>query len=680
MREVSSRLVILFFCLTLCGALQCNAPTEEVVEKEPLGRPSWLADPTITGGSNQEPLIFKIRRGNRLTTRTEQDYLDTHKEKFVLELKDFGANFFMTHLFKAFGVEAEADEIARAKEFAVLLHKHGFRVGTYVGSTIAYETFLAERPEAIEWLVDDFLAKPVIYGGTQYFRRRPYFAHPGYKQYIQDILRTGIEEIRTDLIHFDNPANQAVPEVFFHPLAIEEFREFLRKKYTPEELTRRIGFSNTDYLVPPRYVRPDQLQAFDDPVAQEWIDFRCQKLADHYREMARFIRRLDSEVAVEINPHGITGVNRAWESSVDFARLLPYVDFFWCEDGNPAGISSEGILVSNIRSYKLARAFDNNVFNGIGNSEVMIAENLAFNPHSLTRPAYSLKAYVDFYLEHYDRIYRETETVATVALLRNFPSMAYNNYSTHQSTILFEQSLIQAHIPFDLVYGPHLKDLSKYDVLILANQECLSQQELELITGWVRNGGGLVATEDSSLLTEWRRRRPTLGLGAILGVDQPREAGPVVTSAAGDGRTVYLPSIEPSVPRPPTEPMTNEFWGLPVNHKALVEAVLWANDGRMPVQVEAPSTTVIEATSQVNSPVMTVHFINYDKKVAAKDIILRVTLESGQGVESAEWLSPDLEKPTQLNWESHDGQAVIAIPDLRLYGVAAIRLEESNGS
>ena len=669
------RPVLVLLCIS-CFSLQHCADSHQLAPETTLERPSWLGEPTVTGGSNQEPLIFRIRRGTNLTVHTEQDYLRTHTEEAILEVKGLGANFFMTHLFKAFGTQTEADEIRRAKDFSALLHRHGFRVGTYVGSTIAYETFLTEKPEAKKWLVDDYLGKPVVYGSTQYFRRRPYFGHPGYKQYIKEILRTGIQGIGTDLIHFDNPANQAVPEVFHHPLAVQEFREFLHTKYSPEELKQRIGFSNTAHLFPPRYVQPEKMQTFDDPVAQEWIDFRCQKLADHYRELAEFIRRQNSEVAVEINPHGITGANRAWESSVDFARLLPHVDFFWCEDGNSAGISDDGVLVSNIRSYKLARAFNNNVFNALRESALMVAENLAFNPHSLTRPDRTLKAYVDFYLSHYDECYRDTDTVAPVAVLRSFPSMAYNNFATHQSTILFEQALLQAHIPFDLVYTPHLEDLSKYDVLVLANQESLSQIHLDLIDRFVTNGGGLVATEDSSLYTEWRRRRPSLGLSHLLNVINPQDTKDAVRNeqTLRRGRTVYVPAIVPSMERPPSEAMKNRFWGLPLNFQELVDAVAWAANGPLPVEVEAPPTTLVELTANKFQPLMTLHFVNYEDNRTVTDIVVRLKLPDAGSVEAIEWRSPDPQKIESLSWKLENGLVVFSVPELEVYGLVSVRL------
>lgn len=69
----------------------------------------------------------------------------------------------MSHVYKGFGLKAEKEEIELAKKLAPVLHENGIKMGTYLGSTIAYETFLMEKPEAEEWLVPDYLGEPVNY-------------------------------------------------------------------------------------------------------------------------------------------------------------------------------------------------------------------------------------------------------------------------------------------------------------------------------------------------------------------------------------------------------------------------------------------------------------------------------------------------------------------------------------
>ena len=59
------------------------------------------------------------------------------------------------------------------------------------------------------------------------------------------------------------------------------------------------------------------------PAIQEWIDFRCHLMADALHQMAALTRSLNPEVVIEVNPHGITGGNRAWEAGLITRDFLP---------------------------------------------------------------------------------------------------------------------------------------------------------------------------------------------------------------------------------------------------------------------------------------------------------------------------------------------------------------------
>src|SRR3989442_6757517 len=179
------------------------------------------------------------------------------------------------HFYKGFGLEAEKEHEEDARKLASLLHKYGIRVGVYIGSTIAYETFLAEKPEAADWFVPDFQGRPVFYD-DQTFRKRVYFMHPGYREYMKRVIRHAIERLQADEIDFDNTSMQAQAPIFQHPLAIEDFRNYLANKYPREVLEKRLGFSDVRYVLPPRWDKP--LRTINDPLFQEWADFRCHQL------------------------------------------------------------------------------------------------------------------------------------------------------------------------------------------------------------------------------------------------------------------------------------------------------------------------------------------------------------------------------------------------------------------
>ena len=107
--------------------------------------PAWLdSEPLITVGNWDSMPIFRRRVGGG-TTWQEDDYRKEHSEETVRKLKELGVTMAIIHFYKGFGLEAEKEHEEDARKLASLLHKYGIRVGVYIGSTIAYETFLAEK-------------------------------------------------------------------------------------------------------------------------------------------------------------------------------------------------------------------------------------------------------------------------------------------------------------------------------------------------------------------------------------------------------------------------------------------------------------------------------------------------------------------------------------------------------
>ena len=260
-----------------------------------------------------------------------------------------------------------------------------------------------------------------------------------------------------------------------------------------------------------------------DPVFQEWIDYRCQSMADALGQMAALIRSLNPEVVVEINPDGIGGKNNAWHSGVDHSRLLKYTQVFWAEDRTAPDYLPGGGLISTIRTYKLARTYQNIALTYISTSEAAIGECLAFNQtigYAGDNPlSPETVKYISFYKKNRD-LYTGTKDLASVAVLRSYPSITYHNSRTQLSAILVEQALIQAKVPFHLIFDEHLSDLSPAicKVLILPNSECLTDHQLALNSpvcriGWRtdRYGAGRslrpMAPSESQAGIAWTRRQ-----------------------------------------------------------------------------------------------------------------------------------------------------------------------------
>lgn len=687
------------------GLSATQVPGLLAVEQVEVASPrAWLKNtPFVAVGSWDDMPIFFRRVGGQGTWE-EASYRSEHTEATVRKLKDLGVTMAIIDFFKGFGLEAEADHINLARKMAGLLHQHGIRVGLYVGSTIAYETFLLEEPSGKEWFVPDYLGRPVIYG-NQTFRKRVYFMHPGYVDYIKRVVRMGVEDLKADLIHFDNTSLQGRAEIFQHPLAIKDFREYLRTRYSTTELKNRLGFSNVKYVLPPVIERPEVV--IDDPLFQLWTNFRCRQLNEYYAEMQRYVHKLNPAVIIDSNPSsGMAGTNTIWEQGISYPGLFPHMELSWTEEGNYAGVTADGVLVSKIRTYKTGSILGTQIitytagsgyYGGEGGNRASMAESMVFNRQSLGMVGGVLKApdipndqkqYIRFFHENF-QYYEGVQNVADVAVLYSYASMGFNNARPSVSFMLFTQSLIQSMVPFDIIFDEHLKNLSRYRVLVLADQECLSDKQMELVRKFVQQGGGLVATGQSSLYTNRRLRRPDFGLKDLFKISAPPWQGPrrpetnlqiaTVRHAAGQGRVTYIPSVKAAIEKPPASHMSSRYWRLPLNWKELISGVKWAAGGRLSLEVNSPGNmaVVAELMEQPGKERRLVHLVNYEGPQGrpVSDVDVTVELPRGKRVPQVTLLTPDGDSKLTVPARNEHGKAYFRVPQLDTYSVAVLKYE-----
>lgn len=667
--------------------------------------PKWLSEsPIVMAGCWDSFPLFQLRVGGS-PVWMEELYKRQGSTQTVKALKDAGVTLAVIHFFKGFGLKAEHEHIEVATALARLLHQNGIRVGLYVGSTIGFETFLLEEPEAEAWFAPDFMGKPLVYG-DQTFRRRVYFMHPGYRAYIKRVIRYGIENLHADLIHFDNTSMQAAPAIFQHPMAITDFRSHLKAKYNDAQMKQRLGFSDVSRVVAPLIAEvPPEL---NDPLFQEFAEFRCHQLAAYYAEMLAYIRSLNPEVAADNNPSsGISGRNLIWEQGVDYPRLLQGVDIAWTEEGDAATVTTDGVLVSKIRTYKAAAILKKHIFTytwgATGNwgyednsgGLLQMAESMAYNRQCLgmvgefdairdlpSQP----RRYIQFFHDNF-ALYRDVETVPDVALLHSFASVGFNEGRPNTSFMLAAQTLIQSRFLFDVIFDQHLENLAKYRVLLLADQESLSDHQIDLIRAYTEAGGSLVATAYTSLFNERRERRRDFGLKDCFGISAPpwRGAhspvapppGPPVERTFGKGRSIYLPQIVPSIAKRP-EPGRRQphRWGLPANHDVLRNALLSALRQKPTVETSSIASNYVtaELVSQPGQNRLVLHLLNYDhvRTPSLQNLHVGVTIPAGKKVQKIRAFSPDWAGASQeLRWSGAQ-VASFEIPSLSVYTVVAL--------
>jgi len=138
-----------------------------------------------------------------------------------------------------------------------------------------------------------------------------------------------------------------------------------------------------------------------------------------------------------------------------------------------------------------------------------------------------LKVVEDIYGWHHrcERYLRNEEPLARVALVYSQQTAAFYGgpraaQKVEDHTLGFYQALIEARIPFEMVHDRLLDPvrIDRFKALILPNIAALSDSQCNQLRSYLRRGGSLAATFETSLYDEWGVRREDFGLGDILGV------------------------------------------------------------------------------------------------------------------------------------------------------------------
>ena len=170
----------------------------------------------------------------------------------------------------------------------------------------------------------------------------------------------------------------------------------------------------------------------------------------------------------------------------------------------------------------------------------------------------------------------------------------------------------------------------------------------------------------------------------MFGAHHGQAVSDVVKSEYGKGRVAFLPGD-------PDE----RFWyeGISTDLALFHEAMEYVLDGDRPIEIDAPTTTVMNLTETADGDTTLVHLINYDvqltetQKAFGKDEVppvtdtlarrvvgIPITLRkpAGRNVERVRLHSTDLDEPLDLEFQESDREVSFEIPVLWIYDVIAV--------
>jgi len=133
----------------------------------------------------------------------------------------------------------------------------------------------------------------------------------------------------------------------------------------------------------------------------------------------------------------------------------------------------------------------------------------------------------------WEKYLRNERSLARVGLVYSQQTAWFHGGKVEDHTLGWYQALVEARIPFEMVHDRLLDNehLQPFKSLILPNIAALSDAQCRQIREFVRCGGSLIATHETSLYDEWGVMRTEFGLADLFGVTyKGRIDGPMQNS------------------------------------------------------------------------------------------------------------------------------------------------------
>ncbi|NUQ00282.1 MAG: hypothetical protein HUU35_10550, partial [Armatimonadetes bacterium] len=470
-------------------------------------------------------LPYFKRAGARVETYTWLEDWDAHcyARETIAELRAAGFNLVTIPYFTGFGLRTEARWLAAAPELVEACHDQGMRaLATVDLGGICVETIAGEVPEFEEWLHRDPEGRVVWASPDQYWRGRPDLTHPGYRDYIGQVIEQALRA-GFDGIWFDD----VEPRHGYQPTAVAAWREFIAG-YT-DFYARKCGYLTHAHLAPPPREVPG------DPLWLDWEDFWQQRFVEALADYNDRVKRLDPErLTVLSGPFqeqhpwekyrlhlDAVHLCNPWMPGVEHGEVVSHASLFLISDA--AEVLAFGDGVHRPRTSFADLPVSEQV-------ELSLAEGMFFGGQSAgaswaTLPegnaaAAPLEAAfgrvepwhcafersdrferIQRFLQFCERtavLHRSDDSAATIAVLHSRDSLRFEREGTILNLRAAQMACLRRHLPADALVSDDLARLDRYDVLIIPEQACLSQAALERISSWVRGGGGLILVGEAA--------------------------------------------------------------------------------------------------------------------------------------------------------------------------------------
>ncbi|MFH0795956.1 MAG: family 10 glycosylhydrolase [Candidatus Omnitrophota bacterium] len=273
-------------------------------------------------------------------------------------------------------------------------------------------------------------------------------------------------------------------------------------------------------------------------VWRRYLDWRSKCLRECIFDMEKLIRSVKPNVSFSHNFHGYWIVN--WRVGVTAEEFTESADYVTGETeamcpsqlarfmrgvsgGKHYDVMTHRFVQGWDYSIKPAEQLKFEIFTAAANGAGVTVIDQPYHTGRLEKAVYDILGEAYQEIEEREKWLAGAEPTKFIALYYSQKTKDYHGADNLEkyvpSFIGGYRALFEGHQAVDIVSDRHLNqaELNKYKVLVLSNAVCLSDRQVEQISEFVKNGGGLVATHLTSLANENYEFKDNFGLSEIFG-------------------------------------------------------------------------------------------------------------------------------------------------------------------
>jgi hypothetical protein len=301
---------------------------------------------------------------------------------------------------------------------------------------------------------------------------------------------------------------------------------------------------------------------------KEIIDFQSDSIADFLKESNKIIKEINPQILLYMNGNTL---GPSWPTGRDNRKIISETDILGAEGGFLYGELKEPVykpgavakLLETQAGGKPTVVFDAAKqgpwsYSSLPQGEISILYSQTITNQAnvwlaLSDPARLndkeievIRKYNNFIKKNPDPFFK-TQSLAKIALM--WPQEAGNYYNgspvpltdftkemnaekagnTGEEFYGFYDGLSRGHFPFDVIDEESLNnDPGKYELLILPNATCFKKEKADKIRDFVKGGGNIISTFETSLYDENGRKLENFNLQDVFGIESSGEVfGPL---------------------------------------------------------------------------------------------------------------------------------------------------------